>query len=135
MHDAQLIELQEGAHDHQKYAPFPALSIDEMADAHKYQKHGPKLPEAVEGNDPQVVEKQSEADQSQHRARDQAPAKRPDGSGFQACVDIAMDPVAQVFAELVRIGFILVAHQRSPIAEEPAQVSYPAYCFKKTIPH
>src|ERR1700731_2699349 len=111
MHDAQLIELQEGAHDHQKYAPFPALPIDEMPDAHKYQKHGPKLPEAVEGNDPQVVEQQMEAHQRQHRARSQAPAKRPDGSGFQTCVDIAMAPVAQLTAELVRIAFILVAHQ------------------------
>ncbi len=122
MHDAQLIELQEGAHDHQKHAPCPALPIDEMADAHKNKKHGPKLPEAVEGNNPQVVEKQSEADQSQHRARDQTSAKRPDGSGFQAAVNIAMDPVAEVFAELVRIEFILVAHQRSPIAEELAPV-------------
>jgi hypothetical protein len=89
-----------------------------------------------------VIEEQSDSAQNQERAPEEtafasaadmysrphraAPLSLIFGACLHGVVNIAMDPVFEVIAEFVRIEFIFVTHQRSPIAEEPALVSYAA---------
>ena len=79
-----------------------------------------------------MIEEQGDAAQNQECAPKDtavapaAPLSLIFGACLHAVVNIAMDLIAEVVAELAGIGFILVTHQRSPIAEEPAAALYAA---------
>src|ERR1700687_3248069 len=140
--NAQLIELKKHSSGDQQNAPEAALARHEIWDACADQKQRPESPQPVDGNDAHVVKEEGDSAQNQECTPEKtarAPAAdmycRPDraalfslifGACLHAVVNIAMDSVVEVIAELVRIEFILVTHQRSPIAEEHAPALYAA---------
>ena len=131
MPDAQLIELKKHSSGDQQNAPEAALARQDIWDACADQQQRPESPQPVDGNNAHVIEEESDSAQNQERAPEEtafasaASLSLIFGACLHAVVNIAVDPVAEVIAELVRIEFILVTHQRSPIAEEPARPCTP----------